>query len=60
MKSEFETETHKYVPKETVVFNGQKKIEWIIYFKHLGFWFLDGTRFHSPRATKKDIIQGVN
>jgi hypothetical protein len=67
MKTEFQTETHKYEPQHTVYYtgaDGQARLmrPWKKYEKREGgignyVWVYQGTKFYSPRATKKDIAQ---
>lgn len=61
MKTEFQTETHRYEPQHIVRYNGKLARPWKIYeFRGNGssyFWLYQGTRFYPPHATKKDIAQ---
>jgi hypothetical protein len=65
MKTQFETETHKYEPKGLRTFNGKTALAWKVYCKRTfrsgnWYWMYKENKFHSPNATKKIIIQGVS
>ena len=67
MKTEFQTETNKYEPQHTVYYtgaDGQARLmrPWKNYeLQRNGqgayCWVYVGTKFYSPRATKKEITQ---